>query len=207
MERSADSTPASSTSRPRASTCTWPWPWSSTRRPFRRLLLRADEGARSPAGSPSPRSSGAAWWRCRSASATRSGWTTADFDIDYHVRPAAVPRPGGLRELAELAGDIASRQLDRSRAAVGDVDRRRSGRAVASAWSPRCTTRPSTASRVPSCLVGALRPRARAAAPEDGRCRPRCRSDRPGPLVGFELMSPGRWWPGPCGRSRSPATC
>jgi diacylglycerol O-acyltransferase / wax synthase len=38
-----------------------------------------------------------------------------DFDIDYHVRLAAVPRPGGLHELAELAGDIAGRQLDRSR--------------------------------------------------------------------------------------------
>jgi WS/DGAT/MGAT family acyltransferase len=38
-----------------------------------------------------------------------------DFDIDYHVRRAAVPRPGGLRELADLAGDIAGHQLDRSK--------------------------------------------------------------------------------------------
>jgi WS/DGAT/MGAT family acyltransferase len=38
-----------------------------------------------------------------------------DFDIDYHVRLAAVPKPGGLRELAELAGDIAGRPLDRAR--------------------------------------------------------------------------------------------
>ena len=37
------------------------------------------------------------------------------FDIDYHVRLAAVPSPGGLRELADLAGDIAGHQLDRSR--------------------------------------------------------------------------------------------
>ncbi len=37
------------------------------------------------------------------------------FDIDYHVRRTAVPGPGGPRELAELAGDIASRQLDRSK--------------------------------------------------------------------------------------------
>jgi diacylglycerol O-acyltransferase len=37
------------------------------------------------------------------------------FDIDYHVRLAAVPRPGGLRQLADLAGDITGRQLDRSR--------------------------------------------------------------------------------------------
>jgi diacylglycerol O-acyltransferase len=39
----------------------------------------------------------------------------ADFDIDYHVRLAAVPHPGGLRQLADLAGDITGRQLDRSR--------------------------------------------------------------------------------------------
>ena len=51
-----------------------------------------------------------------------------DFDIDYHVRRAAVPRPGGLRELADLAGDIAGHQLDRAQAAVGDVDRRGTGR-------------------------------------------------------------------------------
>jgi WS/DGAT/MGAT family acyltransferase len=38
-----------------------------------------------------------------------------DFDIGYHVRRAAVPQPGGLRELADLAGDIAGHQLDRSR--------------------------------------------------------------------------------------------
>ena len=38
-----------------------------------------------------------------------------DFDIDYHVRLAAVPQPGGLRQLADLAGDITGRQLDRSR--------------------------------------------------------------------------------------------
>jgi len=37
------------------------------------------------------------------------------FDIDYHVRLAAVPRPGGLRQLADLAGDISGRQLDRSK--------------------------------------------------------------------------------------------
>ena len=37
------------------------------------------------------------------------------FDIKYHVRRSAVPEPGGLRELADLAGDIASRQLDRSK--------------------------------------------------------------------------------------------
>jgi diacylglycerol O-acyltransferase / wax synthase len=38
-----------------------------------------------------------------------------DFDLDYHVRWAAVPAPGGLQELAELTAEIAGRQLDRRR--------------------------------------------------------------------------------------------
>jgi diacylglycerol O-acyltransferase / wax synthase len=38
-----------------------------------------------------------------------------DFDLEAHVHRAALPAPGGPRELAELAGDIASRPLDRSR--------------------------------------------------------------------------------------------
>lgn len=38
-----------------------------------------------------------------------------DFDIDFHMRRAAVPSPGGARELAEFAADIASRPLDRAK--------------------------------------------------------------------------------------------
>jgi WS/DGAT/MGAT family acyltransferase len=38
-----------------------------------------------------------------------------EFDLDYHVRRIAVPSPGGPEELAELAGDIVSRPLDRER--------------------------------------------------------------------------------------------
>ena len=38
-----------------------------------------------------------------------------DFDLDYHVRRVAVPSPGGPEQLAGIAGDIASRPLDRSR--------------------------------------------------------------------------------------------
>src|SRR5438105_820899 len=38
-----------------------------------------------------------------------------DFDIEYHVRRAALPAPGGALELAEFAADVFSRPLDRSR--------------------------------------------------------------------------------------------
>jgi WS/DGAT/MGAT family acyltransferase len=38
-----------------------------------------------------------------------------DFDLDYHVRRAGLPKPGGLDELAELAGDFMGRPLDRNR--------------------------------------------------------------------------------------------
>ena len=36
-----------------------------------------------------------------------------DFDLEYHVRKAALPSPGGDRELAEFAADVMSRPLDR----------------------------------------------------------------------------------------------
>jgi len=38
-----------------------------------------------------------------------------DFDIDNHLRRAAIPSPGGMRELAEFAADVNSRQLHRDR--------------------------------------------------------------------------------------------
>jgi diacylglycerol O-acyltransferase len=37
------------------------------------------------------------------------------FDIDYHMRRAALPAPGGIEELAEFVGDVCSRQLDRTK--------------------------------------------------------------------------------------------
>ncbi|HET9441707.1 MAG TPA: wax ester/triacylglycerol synthase family O-acyltransferase [Acidimicrobiales bacterium] len=38
-----------------------------------------------------------------------------DFDIEYHLRRAALPSPGGERELAEFAADVMSRPLDRTK--------------------------------------------------------------------------------------------
>jgi WS/DGAT/MGAT family acyltransferase len=37
----------------------------------------------------------------------------ADFDLDYHVRRASLPAPGGAVELADLAADVVGRPLDR----------------------------------------------------------------------------------------------
>jgi diacylglycerol O-acyltransferase len=42
-------------------------------------------------------------------------WIEApDFDLDFHVRRAGVPPPGGPRELDEMISEIASHALDRS---------------------------------------------------------------------------------------------
>ena len=38
-----------------------------------------------------------------------------DFELDYHVRRARLPEPGGRSELAALVADLASRPLDRGR--------------------------------------------------------------------------------------------
>ena len=38
-----------------------------------------------------------------------------DFDLDYHIRRAALPEPGGPDELSAFVADVAGRPLDRSR--------------------------------------------------------------------------------------------
>jgi WS/DGAT/MGAT family acyltransferase len=38
-----------------------------------------------------------------------------DLDLDYHLRTVALPAPGGLRQLFDLAATVASAPLDRSR--------------------------------------------------------------------------------------------
>jgi diacylglycerol O-acyltransferase / wax synthase len=37
------------------------------------------------------------------------------FDIDFHLRRAALPTPGGMKELGDFVGDVCSRQLDRTK--------------------------------------------------------------------------------------------
>lgn len=38
-----------------------------------------------------------------------------DFDLDYHVRRAALPEPGSIEQLAQFSADVISRPLDRRR--------------------------------------------------------------------------------------------
>lgn len=38
-----------------------------------------------------------------------------DFDLDYHIRPAALPQPGTLEQLGDLVGRLLSRPLDHAR--------------------------------------------------------------------------------------------
>ncbi len=47
-----------------------------------------------------------------------------DFNLEYHVRQTALPKPGSEEQLMRLAARIMSQQLDRTQAAVGDVARR-----------------------------------------------------------------------------------
>ena len=67
-----------------------------------------------------------------------------EFDIDYHVRRASIPAPGGPAELADLVADVASRPLDRSRPLweFHVVEGLEHGYWP---WSPKCTTRSSMA--------------------------------------------------------------
>ena len=53
--------------------------------------------------------------RCPAGWPTRSGSTTTHFDLGYHVRRSALPRPGTNDQLRELVARIVSRPLDRHR--------------------------------------------------------------------------------------------
>lgn len=45
----------------------------------------------------------------------RPVWVDVPVDLEYHIRHVSVARPGGPRELAALAGQIHSQQLDRGK--------------------------------------------------------------------------------------------
>ena len=60
------------------------------------------------------RATGSAWRRMPSSS--HPVWVDdAHFQIDYHVRHTALPRPGDERQLKRLAGRMISQPLDRAR--------------------------------------------------------------------------------------------
>ena len=74
-----------------------------------------------------------------------------DFDIEYHVREIALPRPGSDAQLTEQVSRLHARPLDRSTPAVGDLPDHRAGQAGAPRSTPRSTTPRSTACPAPSC--------------------------------------------------------
>ena len=45
----------------------------------------------------------------------RPGWVASEVDLDYHVRRAALPAPGGPEELERLVGRVMSSRLDPAR--------------------------------------------------------------------------------------------
>src|SRR5688572_9196137 len=61
------------------------------------------------------------------------------FNLDYHVRHTALPRPGGSEELKRLAARIMGQELDRSRP-LWEMWWSRASRATASASLPRSIT-------------------------------------------------------------------
>ena len=69
----------------------------------------------SATASPRSRCSSAGWSRCPCASGHPVWVDDPEFDIDNHLRRAALPSPGGMRELGDFAADVISRQLHRDR--------------------------------------------------------------------------------------------
>ncbi len=50
-----------------------------------------------------------------------------NFDIEYHIREIALPRPGSEAQLTEQVARLHARPLDRSKPAVGDLSHHRPG--------------------------------------------------------------------------------
>ena len=109
-------------------------------------------------GLPAPPGRGA-----RSGSATRCGSTIPDFDIDYHVRLAAVPEPGRAARAGRPGRRHRRPPARPVPAAVGDVDRRGPGRRPHRLHRQDAPLDGGRGVRRRAAL-GALRPRARAGA-------------------------------------------
>ena len=117
--------------------------------------------------------------RRRSAWAARAGSTTRRFNLDYHVRHTALPAPGDERALRALVGRAVLPAAGPHQAAVGAVAGRGPRATAASRWSPRPTTRSSTASPAPTSLTALfdLDPASRDAAGDPSRWAAAARAD------------------------------
>ena len=69
----------------------------------------------SSSGCTWPGCSASGWCRCRSTSTTRTGSRTPDFDLEFHVRHIALPKPGDWRQLCIQVARLHSRALDLNR--------------------------------------------------------------------------------------------
>ena len=61
------------------------------------------------------RGTGSGWWRCPGRLADPVWADDPDFDVAYHVRQSALPRPGTEAQLLDLVSRLTSRPLDHRR--------------------------------------------------------------------------------------------
>ena len=113
----------------------------------RRLRLRAPRRADRRPDRVRARATASGCSRCPGGWPTRSGSTTTDFDLGYHVRRSALPRPGTMDQLRELVAPdhVAGRSTAAAR--CGRSTSSRGSPTAGSRCSPRATRSWSTASR------------------------------------------------------------
>ena len=90
-------------------------------------------------------------------------WVDDDkLDLDYHIRRAALPKPGGMAELQGAGGRAARRPARPDAPAVGNTSSSRGSRTAPSRSTSRCTIARWTASepwrRSASCSTSRPRP-------------------------------------------------
>ena len=109
----------------RRRTCrSWASPSSTRRRPRAGSVLRAGARAARRRACISCRRCGAGSSRCRSACTCRSWIEDPDFDLDYHLRRAALPAPGGETRARRVRRRRREPPARPQPAAVGGVRRR-----------------------------------------------------------------------------------